>query len=129
MILINERNTVQKQLILDAVRGLDSHPTADEIYERVAVRCPSISKGTVYRNLNRLADDGEILRVAVANAPDRFDRTTGDHCHCRCLTCGRVFDYKALPHIELSRTGCGDFEVTGCDVVFRGYCKSCKGGV
>ena len=55
------RNTVQRQIVLQAVRSLHDHPTADSVYAVVAAEHPSISKATVYRNLNQLALQGEIL--------------------------------------------------------------------
>ncbi|WP_419550310.1 transcriptional repressor, partial [Paratractidigestivibacter faecalis] len=43
------RNTVQREIILEELRGLANHPTADEVYESVHAKHPSISKATVYR--------------------------------------------------------------------------------
>ena len=45
------RNTVQRQIVLQAVRSLHDHPTADSVYAVIAAEHPSISKATVYRNL------------------------------------------------------------------------------
>lgn len=127
MITINERNTVQKELVLRTVRSLCDHPTAEEIYKTVSGSCPGISRGTVYRNLGKLAEDGKILRVAVANAPDRFDRTVGEHCHFLCLSCGCVYDLEGMRKIDLSAVKCGEgARAVGCDVVVRGYCGECE---
>ena len=119
------RNTVQKTLLLEAVCSTTTHPTADEIYEIVSGRCPGISKGTVYRGLNQLAEDGKILRVAIANAPDRYDLTVGDHAHCICNECGRVFDYRLLRDPEIDESN-GDFKVTSIELVLRGKCNECN---
>ena len=119
------RNTVQKTLLLEAVCSMTTHPTADEIYEIVSERCPGISKGTVYRGLNQLAEDGKILRVAIANAPDRYDLTVGDHAHCICNECGRVFDYRLLRDPEIDKSN-GDFNVTSIELVLRGKCSECN---
>ena len=45
------RNTVQRQIVLQAVLRMHDHPTADTVYAAVAAEHPSISKATVYRNL------------------------------------------------------------------------------
>ena len=58
---VQRRNTRQRKLVLDAVRQSYNHPTADEIYNVVRAQDDKISRGTVYRNLNLLADAGEIL--------------------------------------------------------------------
>ena len=65
------RNTIQRSLVYEAVNALQNHATADEIYEISVKEHPHISKGTVYRNLNQLAEDGEIRRVEVPGGPDR----------------------------------------------------------
>ena len=121
-----KRNTVQRTLVLETVRSVTDHPTADEIYERILPRCPGISKATVYRNLNELASEGKILRVAVANAPDRFDLTAHSHCHCRCNLCGRVFDYTPAREPEFDDSLNNGFRVTGCDLIVHGICGECQ---
>lgn len=60
---VQRRNTKQRKLVLDAVRRSFNHPTADEIYNAVREQDDKISRGTVYRNLNLLADAGEILSI------------------------------------------------------------------
>ena len=120
-----KRNTVQRTLVLETVRSLHNHPTADEVFETVQARCPGISRGTVYRNLNNLAADGDILRVQVANAPDRYDFTINPHAHFRCKTCGKVFDFTLPQSIFTS----GDFEgfrVEDYQLVLCGTCPNCK---
>lgn len=119
------RNTIQRTLVKDAVMAMTCHPTADEIYDEVLKKCPGISKGTVYRNLNRLADEGEILRVAVANAPDRFDRTACPHCHFRCLECGHVCDFQLAHDLEIDQRLNPGFVVKDYELVINGYCSEC----
>ena len=52
------RNTIQRALVLEAVNRLQCHATADEIYAEIAKEHPHISRATVYRNLNLLAELG-----------------------------------------------------------------------
>lgn len=78
-----ERMTGQRRLILEAVLRADDHPTAMQVYERVAASMPNVSLTTVYRNLNRLTADGKIRRITIPNEPDRFDKTVYDHYHIR----------------------------------------------
>jgi len=123
---MEKRSTIQKSLISDAVLSMDNHPTADEIYAEVLKRCPTISKGTVYRNLNQLAESGEILRVQVANAPDRYDHTLGNHSHFYCRGCGRVYDYQLHSPVAAQPDLNPELQVLSCDVIFSGYCKCCQ---
>ena len=75
---VQRRNTRQRKLVLDAVRQSYNHPTADEIYNVVRAQDDKISRGTVYRNLNLLADAGEILSIKTPGG-SRFDRTIEPH--------------------------------------------------
>jgi len=51
---IQKRATQQLATVYKALQGDHSHPSADEIYQRVRQTLPRISLGTVYRNLQRL---------------------------------------------------------------------------
>lgn len=122
------RNTVQRSLVLDAVRKLHHHPTSADIYDAVRVEHPSISRATVYRNLNVLAELGELRRVEVPNGADRFDFKTSPHYHVRCSVCGRVWDAD-LPYFEHLTDHAAEehgFEVHGHDIMFTGVCAECR---
>ena len=84
-----QRNTRQRQLVLDVVRGRRDHPTAEQIYQSVREQDAHISRGTVYRNLNLLCDNREIYRVVMSSS-DRFDLRTDPHYHIHCLVCDSV---------------------------------------
>ena len=86
-----QRNTRQRQLVLDAVRSRRDHPTADQIYQSVHAVDAHVSRGTVYRNLNLLCDKQEIFRVVMSDC-DRFDLRTDPHYHMRCVVRGHVED-------------------------------------
>ena len=122
-----QRNTRQRQLVLEAVQDHCDHPTADQIYLDVRARDSRISRGTVYRNLGILEDNGEILHVKVPSA-DRFDYRTDLHYHLFCTKCGAVSDAPAEYDRELderlsSATG---FAVERHRTVFEGLCPKCR---
>lgn len=125
---IRKRNTLQRSLVLDAVRRLANHPSAEEVYEQTARLHPDISKATVYRNLNVLAQEGVLRRLSVANAADRFDHNTTKHYHLKCICCGNFGDV-ALPYMEdLDRkveqeTG---YALNNHAIIFEGLCPVCK---
>ena len=125
---MTRHNTIQRSLVLEAVNGLKSHATADEVYAEVAATHPNISKATVYRNLNLLSEMGMIRKLEIPGGADRFDHICKEHCHVKCEKCGRVFDIE-IPYIDgldnrvENRNG---FELTGYDILFRGICPGCR---
>lgn len=124
---MKQRNTVQRTLVMEAAKALH-HPTADEIYHKIAAAHPTVSRGTVYRNLSLLVGQGALRKVAVPDAADRFDITLQDHYHIQCRVCGRVADAD-LPYQTglLSRVGnSGGYRVEDHDIILRGVCPDCQ---
>ena len=87
-----KRNTIQRQLVIAAVRFLANHPTAEEVYDRITMEYPDISKGTVYRNLNSLVESGLLSKVSVPSGADRFDHILARHYHIKCTECGKFMN-------------------------------------
>jgi len=123
-----KRNTVQRTLVLEAVQRLRSHPTADEIYAEITKICPSVSRATVYRNLQELCEQGIIQKREIPGSPDRYDHTTGDHYHARCTLCGRVLDVEMdyLSDLTNAVKDSHGFLLTGHSIVFDGICPECR---
>lgn len=123
------RMTKQRALILEELRNTTSHPTADEIYTMVRARLPHISLGTVYRNLELLADSDQVLKLEYAGFQKRFDGNTHPHPHVRCERCGRVGD--VMGHVADVEVPAGvsapGFRINSARVEFFGICKDCQG--
>ena len=123
---MERRNTRQRQLILEAVRSHCDHPTAEQIYRDVAEQAPTISKGTVYRNLSVLAQEGELTQVEAPDA-SRFDLRQDRHHHMVCSSCGAVVDAPVAYQEQLDTLAAREsgFVVTGHHTIFQGLCPSC----
>lgn len=122
-----QRNTIQRQLVLEAVCALH-HPDAETVYAYLSQRYPRIGKATVYRNLNLLAQRGDIAKIETADGADKFDRDLHPHYHLRCRACGRVFD-APMPVLDGLEGRLGDtdgFLVERHTIEFIGLCHDCK---
>ena len=122
------RITRQRSVILDELRKMHSHPTADEVYDVVRKRVPRISLGTVYRNLEILSQWGMAQRLELAGTPRRFDGSIEKHYHVRCVGCGEVEDVAIEPlwNLEDSVRANTDFEIIGHRLNFLGRCPGCR---
>lgn len=122
------KKTVQSILVLDAVRRLHCHASADDIYEEIAKDFPTISRGTVYRNLNRLSELGEIKKRELPGGADGFDHRCDAHYHARCEHCGHIFDVDIpyFPGIIDHITDKHGFIFTGADITFKCICPDCQ---
>ena len=122
-----KRETVQRRIILEELKKLKSHPSADELYQRVRERIPRISLGTVYRNLESLVDEGLALRLDAGPGPRRYDGTTRKHYHIQCVNCYRLDDImlKLKPEPKYKYPHLTDYAVQGFRVEFFGVCPAC----
>lgn len=122
------RMTKQRALILEELRATTSHPTADEIYAMVRAKLPHISLGTVYRNLELLAETDQVLKLEYAGFQKRFDGNVHPHAHVRCERCGKVADVMGdVPAIGVpSDLDVPGFKINSARVEFFGICKACQ---
>ncbi|MDH4318427.1 MAG: transcriptional repressor [Desulfobulbaceae bacterium] len=121
------RLTTQRQIILEELAKVKTHPTASELYDMVRRRLPRIGLGTVYRNLELMAENGMILKLEVGGTQKRFDATTDNHYHIRCSTCGKVDDID-IPVADslIEKAGeASSYHILGHHVEFTGICPKC----
>lgn len=123
-----QRNSKQRQLVYDTVMSRCDHPTADQIYLDVRAKDDKISRGTVYRNLGLLSEDGQITNVKVP-AADRYDARLDRHYHIFCTCCGRVFDAPLDYHMEYDEQVAKEtgFQISRHRTIFEGLCPECSG--
>lgn len=137
------RITEQRRIILEELMSRTDHPTADAIYAAVKTHIPRISLGTVYRNLERLALDGEVMRLESGSGQMHFDGNRLPHPHFRCLACGRIEDVpmqtlsagrddavrkvdgEEMLACKPSREWLREREVFAVSVEYTGYCPQC----
>lgn len=122
------RMTKQKKVILEILRGTKSHPAADWVYEQAKQLVPDISLGTVYRNLNVLRDNGEILELNYGSTFSRYDGRADNHYHFLCEKCNKLVDvsipvYDGLDKMVQDTTG---FNVNHHRMEFYGVCGCCQ---
>ena len=122
------RLTTQRQIILEELAKVKTHPTASELYDMVRKRLPRIGLGTVYRNLELMADSGMILKIEVGGTQKRFDATTDDHYHIRCSVCGRVddIDVPVIRDLASQAATTTSYQILGHHIEFTGICSDCQ---
>jgi Fur family ferric uptake transcriptional regulator len=94
----------------------------------VRKRLPRIGLGTVYRNLDLMAENGLILKIEVGGTQKRFDATTEDHYHIRCSFCGRVddIDVPVMEELATQAANSSAYLILGHHVEFTGICSACQ---
>ncbi|MCI5138276.1 MAG: transcriptional repressor [Candidatus Electrothrix sp. AR1] len=122
------RLTTQRQIMLEELSKVNSHPTACELYEMVKKRLPRIGLGTVYRNLELMADSGMILKLELGGTQKRFDATTDPHYHIRCSVCGKMEDIAVDVQEDITNNAVEktSYKILGHNVEFTGECPACQ---
>ncbi|MHB9036918.1 MAG: Fur family transcriptional regulator [Armatimonadota bacterium] len=118
----------QAQVILEELKSVTSHPTADEVYEMARRVMPKISLGTVYRNLESMSESGIVRKIHVSGTQKRFDGNPHPHYHIRCRACGKVDDLslELLGDIERAAGTETGYEVSSHSVEVVGICPHCQ---
>lgn len=117
--------TPQRLAILRALDGDETHPTAQELYERLHAQFPTLSVATVYNTLSALT---RMRRCAPLDlgGPLRFDPNMSAHDHAVCERCGRIRDV-LQPEAAPCSPELSGFRVNRVERIYRGVCAQCAG--
>ena len=120
----------QRDDLLSILKNSKSHPTAEELYEKVKEKIPNVSRGTVYRNLKDLVDEDYIIKISMADGADRYDYIHKKHNHVICKYCGKVKDFEY--DFDSKKAKLSVLEQTGMEslldgIIVYGICEKCKG--
>lgn len=118
------RFSKQRELIYETLVDCNNHPSAEMIYQSLKPHFPSLSLGTVYRNLNHLVEEGRAVRIS--SVIDRYDGVTHEHPHFFCLRCQKLYDLDIPVQEPLNPTvETLGYEVHRHELIFKGICLHC----
>lgn len=122
--------TPQRMAIVRELAADPTHPTAQELFERLQPALPTMSFATVYNTLDALASAGLCAALSLSPGPSRFDPNMRAHHHAVCDRCGLVRD---VPADEMATSdaprgpmiAAPGFEVRAVERIYRGLCARC----
>ncbi|NTW81939.1 MAG: transcriptional repressor [Chlorobiaceae bacterium] len=123
------RYSRQRERLLAILRSTENHPTAIWLYDWMKPEFPSLSLGTVYRNLAILIEQGVVRKIDAGSTFDRFEAKTSPHYHLICRKCGTITDFEKrfFPEIDDEIRRSTDFTIEGHRIDFFGTCADCRG--
>lgn len=119
--------TPQRLAIVECLAGDFTHPTAQELYDRLRVRFPTMAVATVYNTLSALDSIGQCRRLDMGGAI-RFDPNSTPHDHAVCEQCGSIRDVSIDEGGDPPAAEPADlpgFRVERVERIYRGICASC----
>jgi Fur family peroxide stress response transcriptional regulator len=119
--------TPQRIEIFREVAQTGDHPHADQVFQRVRDRLPTVSLDTVYRTLWLLKDLGLVATLGTSREGTRFDANLKSHHHFVCGQCGFTRDFYCddLDNVRLPESVDSLGEVKATHVEVRGICREC----
>jgi Fe2+ or Zn2+ uptake regulation protein len=122
------RITPQRRVILELLADDDSHPTAEQVYQRALAVMPDISRTTVYNTFRELSDMGELSPVHdLSEGGQRYDTNTETHHHLYCVACHRLIDIAHdFEGLDLAPEESSGYRILSRQVTFYGICPECQ---
>lgn len=125
--LTPQRLAIVRELCTDL-----THPTAQELFERLRPTLPTMSFATVYNTLDALASAKLCTALSLSPGAARFDGNMHVHHHAVCERCGIVRDVAVAPALGAAAND-GDaalasvpgFRVRAVERIYRGLCADC----
>jgi Fur family peroxide stress response transcriptional regulator len=122
--------TPQRVALFEALLRREGHLSAEELFQDVRQRYPTLSFATVYNTLQLLVRMGRVREVIVDELRRRYDINTDPHHHAICRQCHRITDIRPQdvgmtpgpPATDLTRYG---FQVESVAIEFSGLCAEC----
>jgi Fur family peroxide stress response transcriptional regulator len=122
------KRSKQRERMLHLLGQTEIHPTADWLYQQLKEEFPSLSMGTVYRNLNILVEQKLIQKLPFGSTYDRYEVITKPHYHLVCEACGCVQDFDMPHYAEINEQAqkMSGFNVSRHRIDFFGICQKCQ---
>ncbi|MDR0759598.1 MAG: transcriptional repressor [Treponema sp.] len=127
---MGRKHSKKRDAVLKAIQSTHSHPGAQWIYDTLKPSIPSLSLGTVYRNINVFLEEGAVVSVGTVGGEERFDGRVSPHPHLICCRCGKVLDLPCLSEgdgAQAAEAGNlpGGFVIDYRKTVYYGLCGEC----
>ena len=124
----NFKITPQRRVIFEQLVDDHSHPSADNIYQRVSMIMPDISRSTVYNTIHELVELGELAPVSeIEEGCIRYDTNLDDHHHLLCVGCGALVDIASdFVTLNVEEKHTAGYMILKNQVTIYGYCPSCQ---
>jgi Fur family ferric uptake transcriptional regulator len=123
--------TKARQLILEAFLSMESHVTAESLFEVVHALDRGIGQATVFRNIKLFTEAGLAREACRDDGPRQYEHAWrhAHHDHLSCIQCGAVIEF-VDPAIESAQKAVYKrygYTPTGHRMELFGVCPDCEG--
>lgn len=126
------RWTNQRRLIVRTALSAHDHFTAEDLLERCRRADPRVSRATVYRTLQVLADAGFVEGLDTGDGGRQYEHVIGHghHDHMLCTSCRRIFEFhdEELERRQEAAARRIGFRIERHSLRIHGTCRDCARG-
>ena len=124
---MKERNTKQKEIILNYLLNTKSHPSIYELHNMIKEEYPSIGQATIYRNISKLVDAGLVRKITTKDGIIHYDGDITPHIHMDCTVCNKLVDIfnRDLKEVVEKIEKSAKISVSTYELLLKGTCHEC----
>ncbi len=125
------RLTPQRMAVVKILAETSTHPSVEEIYEKLQVDFPATSLATVYKTVTLLKELGEVLELGFGAGRNHYDGLHPmPHPHIVCTGCEKIVDAEVSAMGKLSRKleKSSGYVINSHRLDFFGHCPDCVEG-
>jgi Fur family transcriptional regulator, ferric uptake regulator len=123
-----QRRTRQRAAVDEILHDLTEFRTAQQIHDELRHKGEGIGLTTVYRNLQLMADAGEVDIIRTVDGETAYRRcSNGHHHHLVCRSCGRTVEVTG-PAVERWAAAVAErngFREVSHELEIFGTCSEC----
>jgi Fur family peroxide stress response transcriptional regulator len=119
--------THQRLEIFHVLLSMSDHPSAEDVFEEVKKRIPTIAFDTVYRTLSLFDRHRLISKVNYLDGRTRYDPVTEHHCHLICTRCRKIEDFcwPDVDQLQIPKDTKSWGSIENKYLELRGLCRDC----
>jgi len=122
------RLTPQRVELVRLIAVSDGHPSANQLYQKIKLKFPTMSHATVYKTLGLLKEMNQVLEIDLREDSHYDGNRPQPHPHLICMKCNQIIDaevsldQKSLRRLE--RTS--GYQILRPQISLYGLCLDCK---
>jgi Fur family transcriptional regulator, ferric uptake regulator len=116
------------QIIIEIIEKEENHLTSQQIYEKLRNHLPAVNRSTVYRSLERLAENGKVSISDMGMGASVYELVSnGIHHHLICQQCHQTILIPLedvanfFSQVELMSR----YQITTNHLILYGICDAC----
>jgi Fur family peroxide stress response transcriptional regulator len=122
------RLTPQRVELVRLIAASEGHPSAEQLYEKIKTRFPTMSRATVYKTLTLLKEMNQVLEIDLRDDRHYDGNHPEPHPHLICTNCQSIMDggFNLKPGIIRQVERASGYQILRQQITFYGLCPECR---